>query len=290
MSLVGWLTIAALFFGACQPVTAPSAEPSTPQNAATPAAEEPVAPADENVGEATEGGAPMLEGVIWQVIEYLNADGALGETVAEATITFENGRVGGNTGCNNFFASYTLVGQQLTIAQIGSTMMMCEDAIMAQEQGILAALGKAAAYAPKEEGVALLDASGAVVLTLVPQPQASLTGVVWLATMVNNGRQAVVSLVEGAEITATFDEEGTLFGSAGCNNYRTSYTLDGDAIALAPILSTKKFCSEPEGVMEQEANYLAALETVAMWSIRGDVLELRDADGALAVSFRAAGR
>ena len=49
------------------------------------------------------------------------------------------------------------------------------------------------------------------------------------------------------------------------------------------------FCAEPEGVMDQEAQYLAALETAATYTISADRLELRTADGALAVSYVAAG-
>lgn len=292
LSLAGGLTIAALFLGACQPVTSPLPEASQSQAESTPAMEEPAEAEAAGPGQiAPEGETRTLEGMIWQVAKYLDADNALRKPVAEATMTFQEGHVGGSAGCNNFSAPYTLAGQQLTIAQIGTTMMFCEEAIMAQEQAILTALGKAAAYASADDGIALLDATGRVVLTLVPhipQPQASLTGVVWLATTINNGQQAVVSLLEGTRITAIFDEKGTLSGSAGCNNYRASYTLDGDTIALTPLVSTRKFCSEPEGVMEQEANYLQALETVATWSIRGNVLELRDASGALAVSFEAA--
>ena len=37
--------------------------------------------------------------------------------------------------------------------------------------------------------------------------------------------------------------------------------------------------------MEQEQGYLAALETVATFALRGDKLELRTEDGALAVMF-----
>jgi heat shock protein HslJ len=49
------------------------------------------------------------------------------------------------------------------------------------------------------------------------------------------------------------------------------------------------FCSVPEGVMDQEALYLAALQTAATYSLQGDSLEFRAADGGLAVSFQAAG-
>jgi hypothetical protein len=41
--------------------------------------------------------------------------------------------------------------------------------------------------------------------------------------------------------------------------------------------------SEPVGVMDQAAQYLAALETAATYQLDSKVLELRRADGALAV-------
>ena len=34
-------------------------------------------------------------------------------------------------------------------------------------------------------------------------------------------------------------------------------------------------CSEPEGVMDQEAQYLAALQSAAKYQIEGNVLQLR---------------
>ncbi|HXV97717.1 MAG TPA: carboxylesterase family protein, partial [Anaerolineae bacterium] len=52
--------------------------------------------------------------------------------------------------------------------------------------------------------------------------------------------------------------------------------------------ATRKACPQPEGVMDQEMQYLAALETAATYQLRGDTLELRTADGALAVTFQSA--
>jgi hypothetical protein len=43
-----------------------------------------------------------------------------------------------------------------------------------------------------------------------------------------------------------------------------------------------------EGVGEQEAAYFAAVARLATLRIEGDRLQLRDADGALQVDFRAA--
>jgi len=44
-------------------------------------------------------------------------------------------------------------------------------------------------------------------------------------------------------------------------------------------------CSEPAGVMEQEAQYLAALQSAATYQIEGNVLQLRTKDDALAAIF-----
>ena len=44
-------------------------------------------------------------------------------------------------------------------------------------------------------------------------------------------------------------------------------------------------CEDPAGIMDQEQQYLAALQTAATYQIEGNVLELRTADGALAADF-----
>lgn len=252
----------AVSFVAAAPVAAPAQEPAEPE-----------------LG---------LEGATWQLISFVDGEGTMAQADVEATITFEDGQVGGNAGCNRFFASYTLEGDQLTISQAGSTMMACPEPAMSQEQAFLANLGQVASYAISGAELTLFDAAGEALLVFEPQVVTSLIGTLWQATAVNNGRGGVVSLVIGSEITATFDEDGTLFGSSGCNNYSGSFTVDGDQMSIMPLASTMMMCPEPEGVMEQEAAFAAALETVATYTIDGDRLELRTADGALAASFVAA--
>ena len=98
----------------------------------------------------------------------------------------------------------------------------------------------------------------------------------------NNGREAVVGLLEGTEITLNFDETD-LNGNAGCNNYFAGYAVKGKHILIDPPGSTMMFCEAPEGVMAQEAAYLAALESAATFRIEGDQLWLRTAEDAIAV-------
>jgi uncharacterized lipoprotein YbaY len=117
-----------------------------------------------------------------------------------------------------------------------------------------------------------------------------LAGTSWTATGVNNGQAAVVSVMAGTEITANFGPDGQLSGLAGCNSYNATYQTEGNTITIGPATATRKACSQPEGVMEQEMQYLTALGTAATYQLQGDKLELRTAEGALAVTFASSGQ
>ncbi len=82
-----------------------------------------------------------------------------------------------------------------------------------------------------------------------------------------------------------FDKDGNLAGNAGCNNFTGTYQLDGDKITIGPLANTMMMCEDPQGVMDQEAQFLAALQSAANYQIEGNVLELRTKDDALAGLF-----
>jgi heat shock protein HslJ len=92
-----------------------------------------------------------------------------------------------------------------------------------------------------------------------------------------------VNLVEGTKITLIFDEE-SLGGTAGCNHYFGSYSLDENRISIGGIGSTLMYCGDP-GVMEQESLYLSILGEAASVRIDGDKLTLFDAAGAECLIF-----
>ena len=58
--------------------------------------------------------------------------------------------------------------------------------------------------------------------------------------------------------------------------------MDGNKITIGPLASTMMMCDSPAQIMEQEAQYLAALQSAATYQIEGNVLELRTADDAIA--------
>lgn len=229
----------------------------------------------------------VLEGPTWQLTAVVDGSGVLNAVPdgVEATASFADGMVGGSGGCNRYGAAYTIDGESLTIMPGPMTMMACPEPQMSVEQQFMAALGATTSYQIAGDQLELLDADGQPMATFAMQTPASLTGVTWVANGYNNGRGGVVSILIDTEITAIFAEEGGLSGSAGCNNYMTSYAIDGDTITIEPAATTRKMCAEE--VMQQEREYLAALLMAETFSIQGDMLELRTADGALVASYRA---
>lgn len=228
-----------------------------------------------------------LEGTLWQLTGYTNADGEMIEALPDvaSTATFEDGTISGSDGCNNFNAGYTVDGESLTVMPGASTLMACAPPVDAQAAGFNAALAQAASYSIDGTTLTLADAEGTVLATFEAVEPLSLTDTVWQVVSYNNGKEAVVSVILGTEITAEFTPDGALAGDGGCNSYFGSYEVDGESISIGQMGMTEMACMEPEGVMDQEQQFLAALQTAATYRIQADKLEMRTADGALAVSF-----
>jgi heat shock protein HslJ len=237
---------------------------------------------------ACAAGQPMvdarpLNGTAW-VLESLDGKAPLAGHAA--TLRFEGSRVAGSDGCNRYMAEWQATGSKLAFTSgPAATLMACEPAVMAQADAFQAALTAANAYRREAERLVLLADDGRVLATFAPQ-ETVLAGTAWQVTGYNNGKQAVVSLLADTTMTIAFDAEGRASGSAGCNRFTASYSQDGDKVSFGPAAATRMMCPQPEGVMEQEAQFLKALETAATARLEGDSLELRTATGALAVSAR----
>jgi len=89
---------------------------------------------------------PTLEGVTWTVTGFNNGRQAVvsPRTGTTVTLSFENGKVTGTTGCNTFRAPYTSDGNRLSIGAATTTRKLCPaEGVMEQERQFLAALGTA---------------------------------------------------------------------------------------------------------------------------------------------------
>ncbi|OQY99917.1 MAG: hypothetical protein B6D41_00490 [Chloroflexi bacterium UTCFX4] len=123
----------------------------------------------------------------------------------------------------------------------------------------------------------------AVPPTAVPPTVNPLAGTHWNVVNFNNGKGAVTTKIEGTTITLQFDTAGQVSGNSGCNTYSASYRVSGNALSIEPPSGTLKVCGTPEGVMDQEQQFLAALQNSATFDIVGSTLTIRDAGGAMQV-------
>lgn len=224
-----------------------------------------------------------LTGKVWAVTELIGNPLVDGTGISAQFNA--DGKVSGSAGCNRYNGTFTVSGNNITFASpMASTMMMCEQALMDQESAYLTALSEVKTFAVKGDILTLTGEDGTKLVVYQAQSQ-DLAGTSWEATMFNNGNQAVVGVLEQTTLTASFDEDGNLSGDAGCNGYSGTFSVDGDQVTIGPLASTMKLCEEPAGVMEQEAQFLAALQSAGNYLIEGDVLELRTTDDALAALF-----
>jgi heat shock protein HslJ len=241
-------------------------------------------------GAAAQAESPLpepnaLTGSAWQLTAIGGSDPVSGTLV---TLQFDaDGSVAGSDGCNRYVASYTIDEGAGTIAFVPGpgTMMACDQAVMDQGAAYTAALAGVAAFTLEGDTLTLSDAGGDPVLVFGPQ-QSDLAGSHWEATSYNNGEEGVVTVGGEPAITLSFGAEGEISGFGGCNTF--TGTFDSPAIGqvtIGEIAATRKACAQPEGVMEQEQRYLAALPTAATYTVQGDFLDLRTADGQIAAQF-----
>jgi len=232
------------------------------------------------------GSGESLTANLWMLTE-LKDQAPMSDTAITAEFG-EDGKVGGSSGCNSYTTSYSVSGKKISFGeQIASTMMACPDPVMQQERDYIEALSSAVTFEIADDTLILYDTDGKTLATLKALSQ-SLEGSSWQVIGYNNGKGGVVSVIIGTEITADFGEDSQLTGSASCNNYFASYETEDDNITIGPAGSTMMACQEPEGIMEQEQQYLAALETAATFKITGLDMEIRTSEGSLVATFKRA--
>lgn len=237
-----------------------------------------------------EGPEPTLEGVTW-LLTGQAVDGALAPLPSGdgapvlVSLRLEDGRGTGSGGCNNYFADYTLDGSGLVFGTVGSTMMFCEGPAGEVETAYFANLASVATWSSDGATLDLADATGTTVLEYALAPEAGIVGG-WVASGLNNGNDAVVTSDTTSQVTAVFAEDGSLTGSDGCNQYFTTYSVDGSSILIDPQIGTTRMACASDALDEQAQQYHQALQAAATWAVSPDgSLELRDANGALQVSF-----
>ena len=88
------------------------------------------------------------------------------------------------------------------------------------------------------------------------------------------------AVLAGTEITAIFNSaEGQVTGSAGCNSYSADYEVSGNKLTLSAIAATEMYLDTPEGIMEQEQEYLSLLSDSTTFQVEDSLLTITSSDG-----------
>ncbi len=217
----------------------------------------------------------------------LAASPSLGTSIDGLVVSarFFEGQVGGVSGCNSYGGSYSVKGSSLTIgSNIVSTQMACVGNASTVEQAYLARLPRTQSYKISGDRLTLLDRSGTVILGYTASSEADLEGS-WNVTAYYSG-DAIQSVNTSTKLTAKFEGDG-VSGNSGCNTYSGAVVIDGEAITIGPLASTRRACADP-AIQDQEQHYLAALELARTYRVTGPRLELFRADGGIAATFERA--
>jgi heat shock protein HslJ len=81
-------------------------------------------------------------------------------------------------------------------------------------------------------------------------------------------------VIDRSPARIVFKDQQSVSGSASCNNFSTSYMVEGKLLTIKPAAVTRKMCAPV--LMDQESKFLSALAKVKSYKIENDMLYLTD--------------
>lgn len=184
----------------------------------------------------------------------VTVDGAPFALVAGTRIrlTFDNGRLSANVGCNTIGGNLTIDGNKLVFSGASMTEMGCDPARMSQDDWLVTLLSSSPSFVLNGNDLTLT--SGTTVVTLldreVAEPDQPLVGPAWSLVSLINGDVAS-SVPVGVTASLTFAPDGTFAMNDGCNSGGGKYAINGDAITFSDVVMTEMACAGAAGQIEQ---------------------------------------
>jgi heat shock protein HslJ len=229
---------------------------------------------------------PGLGGTAWRLVKFQGGDDKTLTPDDRSKYTIQFGADGTLTtriDCNRGRGSWKSAGQgQIQFGPLALTRAMCPPGSL--HDRIVKQWDVVRSYVVRNNHLFLSLMADGGIYEFEPIPTASLDETQWDVTGIDNGKQAVASIVAGTTVTLAF-QKGAVVGGSGCNNYRGNYKQQGSAITIGGVATTRRLCPGA-GVMDQERLFLAALAAASTWAIDGDQLELRRQDGGRVVTAR----
>ncbi|MEV4124964.1 META domain-containing protein [Nocardia sp. NPDC049707] len=207
------------------------------------------------------------------------------------TLTFADGRISANSGCNTVSGTVDLTEGILHVGTLASTLMACPDErnqADSWQDKVLAALPKwrldnsTLTLTGKEITVTLLDKK-------VAQPDRPLIGTTWIVSaLMTPDAQIRSQTLDDVKPTLTIAADGAVSGNAGCNRM-TGHATPSPAANGPDVtfqIGTTEMACAPE-IMEIEQAVLKVLDGKTTATIDAQTLILRNTNG-FGLTLRAA--
>ena len=224
----------------------------------------------ENVPVVTASPANLgLTGIPWEWVGTTSPSGLapVGDPSRYIILFNTDGTANIKADCNSVRATYTTDGSSSSITPGPSTMVACPPD--SQDAQFMNQLSNAAIYFIDGGNLYIDLFADAGTMRFVPQgspppnpdaPSGEVDGsTFYLVSFGALGQEQAV--ISGTQITAVF-VNNQITGNAGCNNYSGTLTPVDNFFVVDGIITTRMFCAEPAGVMDQEQAYLAGLGNI----------------------------
>jgi heat shock protein HslJ len=228
-----------------------------------------------------------LAGTAWEVESFGGPDDTLPVLPdVRPTVNYLVERYAGSGGCNWYSGVYNTDGSSLRMQTPATTRTICESAEVMQQEGLfMDSLVNVTGYRMEGDKLVAYTVEDQRMLTFVPAQPVPFEGTTWELKFIYDGKRWQ-PVIPGTTVTAQFEGD-QMSGSAGCNNYNAAVAIEGDTMTIGDAASTRKACTDPEGVMDQETTFLSMLPSVAGYTAAGHALALLDADGQAILLFGA---
>jgi heat shock protein HslJ len=192
-------------------------------------------------------------------------------------LSFKDGQLGINAGCNHMGGAYSITDGKLTTGQMMMTDMACQEPLMKQDTWVSSFLGGAALTL---SGDTLTLKNGDVTMTLtdreVADPDRPLVGTKWVVDGIITGD--AVSSVPAGVIAWLLITGDTMQVDTGCNTGSATVQITATTMTIGPMALTKKACQASAAAME--AAVVATLTGEVTYSIEADRLTIMSKSGA----------
>ncbi|GGK39112.1 META domain-containing protein [Nocardia camponoti] len=229
----------------------------------------------------TTSAAPASDGTpMGHVYESTAVDGTAIPGGGPMTLTFKDGRVSANSGCNTASGPIDLTGNVIHVDRLAGTLMACGGDASGADAWQSDFLEASPTWQLTKGQLTLTTPATTVRLTdkEILHPDKPLVGTKWTVTALltpqSNIRSAVIDDIKPGFSIA---QDGSISGTAGCNHLGgTAKVGPGDTVTFATT-TTRMAC--PPEVMDVEQNVLRALDGTAHATVDADTLTLRNDNG-----------